>query len=967
MDVLGASPETFQEQTDIAESPGWQNREGTELSKQIEQRNGKECANENEGQGNIFIVNMSPPNIEKTSQSKKVTVKKSPSARKSFPNNKKVKKNADVKLTYTDVDNQLADETLGILNERRPLPVYRPAVLEFGSCVRQTFICVDCGDSFLFEKSLDQHVHRQSMSVSFACPQCKRKVIFYNRCTFRTHVRNHCMDPNQLDAASVCVNAISGSMSNSCLSWLEFSKEAQAMKSPVVSVQGVSSALLVINKTCSTPTSVQQTSTTSKPLMLTVPASKSVLQTALLLTPLNSLTKPQTITAFTCSECKEEFSTHLALGRHFGKGKTVWKQTELRVCSICQHKLTPSTCSLSAHLRIHRRETPYTCPDCGIVVQGSWDVFLYHLRHQCFHYSRCIGYTCHICSVCTYNQSTMLRSHILNSHSESYFKCPGCPMAFKTNSGFENHFTTAHPTKKLESAKSIYKCPECDTVFHKRSQLQSHVDNHIQKRTHEVQFIYKCLDCYRLFDNQIQIYEHNKTHSHTEHIVCCLCGAVCKSQTDLTMHTFYAHNSITGNQFRKIQPKVSSSVSFSCALKGDETLKQKSVTSSAKIRCLECKACLPDHQSLVSHIREAHKDCPNMCMTCGGTFMSKSGMSLHGKRHQQDGCHVCSSCNNLPFPDAEMLNLHILSSHSKQTSLKAQQKNKEIVDSLDAVKSSVPVPVIKMKKFSASELRDSKTSGQSKTEEENLTGVAKIKEELYEDRFSAEAERERLEALKKRLEQPKTCEECGLECSTVRDLEQHVQDIHLNKTRPYLCWLCKQKNFPNKKLLQRHIVNKHNITAEKIRWEDLHLPEKRKLKLKTVGSGISHTSSKRLRVVGDDTYTCVKCDFCTNDSAAFQNHIGEHKEPASYQCSECGMCFVVAPALKKHLLFVHKVRRAHDILIEEKELEEELSQDPENSSLECTVCYKIFENEGILKTHMRSHGMAFIRSKRYSN
>lgn len=32
--------------------------------------------------------------------------------------------------------------------------------------------------------------------------------------------------------------------------------------------------------------------------------------------------------------------------------------------------------------------------------------------------------------------------------------------------------------------------------------------------------------------------------------------------------------------------------------------------------------------------------------------------------------------------------------------------------------------------------------------------------------------------------------------------------------------------------------------------------------------------------------------------------------------------------------------------------------------LECTVCYRVFENEGQLRLHMRTHGMAFIRSKR---
>ena len=36
----------------------------------------------------------------------------------------------------------------------------------------------------------------------------------------------------------------------------------------------------------------------------------------------------------------------------------------------------------------------------------------------------------------------------------------------------------------------------------------------------------------------------------------------------------------------------------------------------------------------------------------------------------------------------------------------------------------------------------------------------------------------------------------------------------------------------------------------------------------------------------------------------------------------------------------------------------------EGGEFECTVCYKGFESEIALKSHMRTHGMAFIRSKR---
>ena len=122
--------------------------------------------------------------------------------------------------------------------------------------------------------------------------------------------------------------------------------------------------------------------------------------------------------------------------------------------------------------------------------------------------------------------------------------------------------------------------------------------------------------------------------------------------------------------------------------------------------------------------------------------------------------------------------------------------------------------------------------------------------------------------------------------------------------------------------------------------------------------------------------------------ATFMTHIVGHKtEKDSIQCADCGTCFAAEPSLRRHLIVAHKIRDFNSYLSRIAEVSrsldrksarnraEEASRRSSPSSVassdgggpkECTVCYKPFESDAALKTHMRTHGMAFIRSKRFS-
>ena len=123
----------------------------------------------------------------------------------------------------------------------------------------------------------------------------------------------------------------------------------------------------------------------------------------------------------------------------------------------------------------------------------------------------------------------------------------------------------------------------------------------------------------------------------------------------------------------------------------------------------------------------------------------------------------------------------------------------------------------------------------------------------------------------------------------------------------------------------------------------------------------------------EGTYCCKNCQFTTENRKTFHEHVTEHRDiSTSYQCMECGECFMVKPSLSKHLLYYHQIQD-FDKYIEEnncysKEALAELREALQLSLLsankvepnQCRVCLKKFTEEYELSKHFRSHGMAFL-------
>lgn len=128
----------------------------------------------------------------------------------------------------------------------------------------------------------------------------------------------------------------------------------------------------------------------------------------------------------------------------------------------------------------------------------------------------------------------------------------------------------------------------------------------------------------------------------------------------------------------------------------------------------------------------------------------------------------------------------------------------------------------------------------------------------------------------------------------------------------------------------------------------------------------------------EGTYVCRVCDYRDSDRTSFHEHIRQHRNVStSYQCMECGECFVVKPSFHKHLMYFHRISNVDDYVRENECVDEsaiselrkymrlesgEINDDVEEN--QCKVCLKQFDDSLELNKHFRVHGMAFLQNNK---
>ncbi|XP_076844943.1 zinc finger protein 532 [Brachyhypopomus gauderio] len=724
-----------------------------------------------------------------------------------------------------------------VLSSINPVPVYVPNLCPPSSaCISlpsRGYKCLECGDSFALEKSLSQHYDRRSVRIEVTCNHCAKNLVFYNKCSLLSHARGHKDKGVVMQCSHLILKPIPADqmiLAPSVTSTAPISTSTHG--SSLGGSQGKNDMTTVIS------------APSSAPVVAAMPLEEDA----------SKLCRSN----LKCLECNEVFQEESSLAMHYQQAA---ESSGQRTCTICQ-MLLPNQCSYASHQRIHQHKSPYVCPECGAICRSVH--FQSHVTKNCLHYTRRVGYRCVHCSV-IFADIAGLKSHIQGSHCEIFYKCPICPMAFKSAPGTHSHAYTQHPGVKIGEAKLIYKCSMCDTVFTQQPLLYTHFDQHISNQKVSV---FKCPDCSMHYAQKQLMMDHIKsTHGTLKTIE----GPpnlginLPLSSKPINSMTSSSNSKEGGvlNGLEKEDKKPSCPVKK--ASNGMDPLKKPPSSSTAPAcpgwTCKECDRLFTQKEVFIAHMKREHgkhlKKHP--CRQCEKSFSSSHSLCRHN-RIKHKGVRKVYSCPHCP------------DSKSTFTKRLLLEKHIQLVHSISETEGQPTVP--------------------GSTDDP--------------------ASKEQVRSPKRKL------------TSDGEDAEEDDEEDEEGRKRP-----------PGQP--------RRDASSQPL---------------------------KKLKVNVFKTHKCAVCNFTTEDLVRFHEHIPQHKtDGSSHQCRECGLGYTSHHSLARHLFIVHKLKEPPGSGRHGDQQENALAPEdtPGIPDTQCKVCGKTFETEGVLNTHMRTHGMAFIKSKRMSS
>ncbi|XP_034629184.1 zinc finger protein 532 isoform X3 [Trachemys scripta elegans] len=460
-----------------------------------------------------------------------------------------------------------------VLSSVNPIPVYVPNLSPPANAgitlPTRGYKCLECGDSFALEKSLTQHYDRRSVRIEVTCNHCTKNLVFYNKCSLLSHARGH----KEKGVVMQCSHLI-----------LKPVPADQMIASPSSNTAASSTLQSPMGVGTHTVTKIQSGITGT---VISAPASTPIIPAM----PLDEDPSKLCRHSLKCLECNEVFQDETSLATHFQQAADTSGQ---KTCNICQ-MLLPNQCSFASHQRIHQHKSPYTCPECGAICRSVH--FQTHVTKNCLHYTRRVGFRCVHCNV-VYSDVAALKSHIQGSHCEVFYKCPICPMAFKSAPSTHSHAYTQHPGIKIGEPKIIYKCSMCDTVFTLQPLLYRHFDQHIENQKVSV---FKCPDCSLLYAQKQLMMDHIKSMHGTLKSV--------EGPPNLGINLLLSTKPTTQNSASHNKEDTKS-------VNGTEKLEKKSPSPVKKAEpkkvtnpgwtCWECDRLFTQRDVYISHMRKEH-------------------------------------------------------------------------------------------------------------------------------------------------------------------------------------------------------------------------------------------------------------------------------------------------------------------------------------------------------------------------
>uniref|UniRef100_A0A8C4Y6R6 Zinc finger protein 532 n=1 Tax=Gopherus evgoodei TaxID=1825980 RepID=A0A8C4Y6R6_9SAUR len=622
---------------------------------------------------------------------------------------------------------------------------------------------------------------------------------------------------------------------------------------------------------------------------------------------------------YKCLECGDSFALEKSLTQHYDRRSVRIEVT----CNHCTKNLVfYNKCSLLSHARGHKEK--------GVVMQCS------HLILK------------------PVPADQMIASPSSNTVASSTLQSPmgvGTHTVTKIQSGITGTVISAPASTPIIPAMPLdedpsklcrhsLKCLECNEVFQDETSLATHFQQAADTSGQKT-----CNICQMLLPNQCSFASHQRIHQHKSPYTCPECGAICRSvhfQTHVTKNCLHYTRRVG---FRIIYKCSMCDTVFTLQpllyRHFDQHIENQKVSV---FKCPDCSLLYAQKQLMMDHIKSMH-----------GTLKSVEGPPNLG------------------------INLLLSTKPTTQNSASQNKEDTKSINGTEKLEKKSPSPIKK------AEPKKITNPGWTCWECDRLF--------TQRDVYISHMRKEHGKQMKKH-----PCRQCDKSFSSSHSLCRHNRIKHKGIRKVYTCSHCpdSRRTFTKRLMLEKHIQLMHGIKDPDVKEmtestnieesevkEDTKVPSpKRKLEEPVLEfrppRGAITQPLKKLKINVFKVHKCAVCGFTTENLLQFHEHIPQHKsDGSSYQCRECGLCYTSHVSLSRHLFIVHKLKEpqpvskqngsGEDNQQENKPNHEDESSDNMVSDRKCKVCAKTFETEAALNTHMRTHGMAFIKSKRLSS